>query len=94
MPSAASFITERDVQTWVNAAVGAALPPVMEESRAIFRQVMDDHQRILLHVTAEHLAVMREQGRAMNRVMMQMNKVIAIGGSTLLLAEYLKTNVS
>ena len=88
------LISDAAIKTWVNAAVQAALPPVMAETRSIFREAMKEHEKILLMVTQQHLEVMTEQGRAMNKVMQQMNKLIAVGGTTLLLVEYLKTNVS
>ena len=88
------LISDSAIKTWVNAAVQAALPPVMAETRSIFREAMKEHEKILLTVTQQHLEVITEQGRAMNKVMQQMNKLIAVGGTTLLLVEYLKTNVS
>jgi len=89
-----SLISEDDVARLVNAAVKAALPPVMERTRDIFREAIKDHEKILKAVTAQHLQVLNAQGENMNKVMTQMNRLIAVGGTTVLLAEYLKHKVS
>mmetsp|Transcript_32218 Transcript_32218/g.75670 ORF Transcript_32218/g.75670 Transcript_32218/m.75670 type:complete len:123 (-) Transcript_32218:178-546(-) len=80
------IITDEDIEQWVTAAVRAAAPMMMTETRDVLVFAMREHQKVLTGQTLAMMKTLEAQSAAMQHTIelqgRQVSRLIAFGGFT------------